>query len=143
MGRKHAALALFLGASPISFCPVRAHPRLGACCKSLVVKAEWHIPAYTPVQGPSPASPLKNSSTKASGREDKVVTCGPGSPQDSHCCQNCWCSLPTGVPGEDPRRAHVVCGTWKDTRQLLSMLSAPLAPFPHLGWGLRVPDYCR
>lgn len=84
----------------------------------------------------------ENSSMKANRREDELVTCGPGSPQDSHCCQSCGCSLPTGVPQEAPRRAHVVHGPQKDTRQLLSVLSAPPAPFQHLGWGLRVPDCC-
>lgn len=67
---------------------------------------------------------------KANRREDEVVTCGPGSPQDSHHCQSCWCSLPTGVPQEDPKRAHVVCGPQKDGQQVAAERAvSPRHPF--------------
>lgn len=50
-GTQQAAQALFLHASPLSFRPVGAHCRFRPSCKSLVVKAEWHVPAHALVQG--------------------------------------------------------------------------------------------
>lgn len=129
LGSNGTQRALFLHASPIPIRPVRARRRLGASCERVVVRAERHIPACTLGQSCSPASILKTHQRKPAGERTRWPRKPPGQPP----LPGLLVLLTHGVPREDPRRAHVVRGPQKDTRQLLSALPAPPAPFQRLG----------
>lgn len=98
MGHQQAALLPFLAASPISFCPVRAHRRLGACCESLGVKAERPVPAYALVRGCSPASALRTQQRKAAGEKMRWYP-GPGSPRTGAAARAAGAGAHGGAPG--------------------------------------------
>lgn len=125
LGSNGTQRALFLHASPIPIRPVRARCRLGASCERVVVRAERHIPACTLGQRCSPASTLKTHQRKPAGERTRWPRKPPGQPP----LPGLLVLLTHGVPREDPRRAHVVRGPQKDTRQLLSALPAPRQPF--------------